>query len=72
MTATTSDAGGFRVLPDYAPVPLSAFGPALNDEHHADHAGAASLFGDDVVRIGHRKPAGSCCGTTTRPGPRPR
>src|SRR5664279_6315935 len=55
MTATTSDAGGFQVLPDYAPVPLSAFGPALNDEHHADHAGAASLFGDDVVRIGHEE-----------------
>ena len=32
MTATTSDAGGFRVLPDYAPVPLSAFGPALNEQ----------------------------------------
>ncbi len=21
--------------------------------HHADHAGAANLFGDDIVRIGH-------------------
>src|SRR6201993_3165972 len=23
--------------------------------HHADHAGAANLFGDDVVRIGHEE-----------------
>lgn len=23
--------------------------------HHADHAGAASLFGDDIVRIGHEE-----------------
>ena len=23
--------------------------------HHADHAGAASLFGGDVVRIGHEE-----------------
>jgi glyoxylase-like metal-dependent hydrolase (beta-lactamase superfamily II) len=109
-------------LPDYAPVPPSAFGPALNDQgyyvgqvernlywvtdgtyqaaflmtpdgvvlfdapptighnlqraideianasgvsnkvrylvhshHHADHAGASSLFGKDVVRIGHEE-----------------
>ena len=109
-------------LPDYAPVPRSAIGPALNDHgyyvgkvernlywvtdgtyqaaflttpdgvvlfdapptighnlqraideiakangvsnkvtyliyshHHADHAGAASLFGKDVVRIGHEE-----------------
>jgi glyoxylase-like metal-dependent hydrolase (beta-lactamase superfamily II) len=109
-------------LPDYAPVPRSAIGPALNDQgyyvgrvernlywvtdgtyqaaflttrdgvvlfdapptighnlqraideiaktngvsnkvtylihshHHADHAGAASLFGKDVVRIGHEE-----------------
>jgi glyoxylase-like metal-dependent hydrolase (beta-lactamase superfamily II) len=107
-------------LPDYAPVPEAAFGPALNEQgyfvgrvernlfwvtdgtyqsaflatpdgvvlfdapptighnlrravdevaaaegigntvthlvyshHHADHAGAANLFGDDIVRIGH-------------------
>ncbi|HET6292493.1 MAG TPA: MBL fold metallo-hydrolase [Kribbella sp.] len=107
-------------LPDYVPVPESAFGPALNEQgyfvgrvernlfwvtdgtyqsaflatldgvvlfdapptighnlrravdevaaaegigntvthlvyshHHADHAGAANLFGDDIVRIGH-------------------
>jgi len=107
-------------LPDYAPIPRSALGPALNDQgyyvgrvernlywvtdgvyqsaflttgdgvvlfdapptiggnlrravdeiaaangvtnrvthlvyshHHADHAGAASLFGGDVVRVGH-------------------
>src|SRR3977135_1563057 len=109
-------------LPDYAPVPRSAIGPALNDQgyyvgkvernlywvtdgtypaafltapggvvlfdapptighnlqraideiakanvgsnkvtyliyshHHADHAGASSLFGKDVVRIGHEE-----------------
>jgi glyoxylase-like metal-dependent hydrolase (beta-lactamase superfamily II) len=115
MTGPVAD-----VLPDYAPVPPSAFGPALNEQgyhvgrvernlfwvtdatyqsaflvtddgvvlfdapptighnlrravdeiaategapnkvthlvyshHHADHAGAANLFGDDVIRIGH-------------------
>ena len=115
MTATTSNASGAPALPDYAPVPPSAFGPALNEQgyyvgrvernlfwitdgtyqsaflvtdegvvvfdapptighnlrravdevaaaegttnkvthlvyshHHADHAGAANLFGDDV------------------------
>jgi glyoxylase-like metal-dependent hydrolase (beta-lactamase superfamily II) len=112
--------GGTEQLPEYAPVPGSALGPALNDQgyvagrvernlfwvtdgtyqcaflatrdgvvlfdapptighnlrravdeiaaaegvpntvthlvyshHHADHAGAANLLGDDVVRIGH-------------------
>lgn len=117
MTATTGEP---QSLPDYAPVPELALGPALNDHgfyvgrvernlfwvtdgtyqcaflatrdgvalfdapptighnlrravdeitaaegvpntvthlvyshHHADHAGAADLFGDDVVRIGH-------------------
>ena len=25
----------------------------VHTHHHADHAGAASLFGKDVVRIGH-------------------
>jgi len=116
-TKTSADA-----LPDYAPVPRSAIGPALNDKgyytgrvernlywvtdgtyqaaflttpegvvlfdapptighnlqravddiarangvsnkvtyliyshHHGDHAGAASLFGKDVVRIGHEE-----------------
>jgi glyoxylase-like metal-dependent hydrolase (beta-lactamase superfamily II) len=111
---------GTLQLPDYAPVPPSALGPALNEQgyhvgrvernlfwvtdgtyqsaflttddgvvlfdapptighnlrravdeiaasegvtnqvthlvyshHHADHAGAANLFGDDVIRIGH-------------------
>jgi glyoxylase-like metal-dependent hydrolase (beta-lactamase superfamily II) len=111
---------GVDALPDYAPVPPSAFGPPLNKQgyhvgrvernlfwvtdgtyqsaflltddgvvlfdapptighnlrraveemaaaegatnkvthlvyshHHADHAGAANLFGDDVIRIGH-------------------
>src|SRR6185437_5441489 len=109
-------------LPDYAPIPRSALGPALNDQgyyvgrvernlywvtdgvyqsaflttgdgvvlfdapptiggnlrravdeiaaangvtnrvthlvyshHHADHAGAASLFGGDVIRVGHEE-----------------
>jgi glyoxylase-like metal-dependent hydrolase (beta-lactamase superfamily II) len=27
----------------------------VHTHHHADHAGAASLFGDDVVRIGHEE-----------------
>ena len=116
-TTTAADA-----LPDYAPIPESSFGPALNDQgyavgrvernlywvtdgvyqaaflttqdgvvlfdapprighnlqraideiarangvsntvtylvhthHHADHAGASSLFGKDVVRIGHEE-----------------
>ncbi|MGN6633932.1 MAG: MBL fold metallo-hydrolase [Oryzihumus sp.] len=120
MTATTADASGAAGLPDYAPVPPSAFGPALTESgyyvgrvernlfwvtdgtylsafmttgegvvlfdapptighnlhravdetaaaegttntvthlvyshHHADHVGAADLFGDDVVRVGH-------------------
>ena len=111
-----------NAMPDYAPVPPSAFGPALNEQgyhvgrvernlfwvtdgtyqsaflltddgvvlfdapptighnlrravdeiaaaegatntvthlvyshHHADHAGAAMLFGDDLVRIGHEE-----------------
>jgi len=39
--------------------------------HHADHAGAANLLGDDIVRIGHVETRGCCCGTTTRPGPPP-
>ncbi len=118
-TATTETA---LSLPDYAPVPASAFGPALNEQgyyvgqvernlywvtdgtyqaaflttpdgvvlfdapptighnlqraideianpngvsnkvtylihshHHADHVGASSLFGNDVVRIGHEE-----------------
>jgi glyoxylase-like metal-dependent hydrolase (beta-lactamase superfamily II) len=111
-----------RSLPDYAPIPESSLGPALNEQgyhfgrvernlfwvtdgtyqsaflatsdgvvlfdapptighnlrravdaataeegttstvthivyshHHADHAGAANLFGDDVIRIGHEE-----------------
>ncbi len=66
-------------LPDYAPIPPSALGPAVNAQgyyvgrvqiasangvsnkvthivyshHHADHLGASSLFGGDVVRVGH-------------------
>jgi glyoxylase-like metal-dependent hydrolase (beta-lactamase superfamily II) len=119
MTVVDGAAGAVS-LPDYAPIPPSALGPALNEQgyhvgrvernlfwvtdgtyqsaflltsdgvvlfdapptighnlrravdemaaaedttnkvthlvyshHHADHAGAANLFGDDVVRIGH-------------------
>jgi glyoxylase-like metal-dependent hydrolase (beta-lactamase superfamily II) len=122
MTAATADASGTPALPDYAPIPPTAFGPALNDQgyhvgrvernlfwvtdgtyhsaflatrdgvvlfdapptighnlrravdamaaeegvtntvthlvyshHHADHSGAADLFGNDVVRIGHEE-----------------
>jgi glyoxylase-like metal-dependent hydrolase (beta-lactamase superfamily II) len=123
-TAASSDSGasGAPALPDYAPVPRSALGPALNDQgyyvgqvqrnlywvtdgtyqsaflttpdgvvlfdapptighniqravdeiaaangvsntvthliyshHHADHAGASSLFATGVVRIGHEE-----------------
>jgi glyoxylase-like metal-dependent hydrolase (beta-lactamase superfamily II) len=120
MTSSSQPADGPAQLPDYVPVPESAFGPALNEQgyfvgrvernlfwvtdgtyqaaflatsdgvvlfdapptighnlrravdevaeaegigntvthlvyshHHADHGGAANLFGDDVVRIGH-------------------
>ena len=120
MTDVSQATAGAVPLPDYAPVPPSAFGPALNEQgyhvgrvernlfwvtdgtyqsaflltddgivlfdapptighnlrravdeiaaaegttnkvthlvyshHHADHAGAANLFGDDVIRIGH-------------------
>ncbi|MDQ1735379.1 MAG: hypothetical protein QOH56_1630, partial [Pseudonocardiales bacterium] len=120
MTAVSRATAGVDALPDYAPVPPAAFGPALNEQgyhvgrvernlfwvtdgtyqsaflltddgvvlfdapptighnlrravdeiavaerttnkvthlvyshHHADHAGAANLFGDDVIRIGH-------------------
>src|SRR5256885_2643309 len=120
---TTSDTTtAAEALPDYAPIPESSFGPALNEQgyavgrvernlywvtdgvyqaaflttqdgvvlfdappsighnlqraideiaradgvrnkvtylvhthHHADHAGASSLFGKDVVRIGHEE-----------------
>ncbi len=122
MTSPASGADSAADLPDYAPIPRSALGPALNDQgyyvgrvernlyyvtdgvyqsaflttgdgvvlfdappsiggnlrravdeiaaangvpstvthlvyshHHADHAGAASLFGGDVVRIGHEE-----------------
>ena len=118
----TSTASGTTNLPDYAPIPRSALGPALNDQgyyvgrvernlywvtdgvyqsaflttrdgvvlfdapptiggnlrravdeiaaangvtnrvthlvyshHHDDHSGASSLFGGDVVRIGHEE-----------------
>jgi glyoxylase-like metal-dependent hydrolase (beta-lactamase superfamily II) len=122
VTSPPSGANGTADLPDYAPIPRSALGPALNEQgyyvgrvernlywvtdgvyqsaflttddgvvlfdappsigpnlrravdeitaangvsntvthlvyshHHADHAGAASLFGGDVVRIGHEE-----------------
>ena len=122
MTSPASGASSAADLPDYAPIPRSALGPALNDQgyyvgrvernlywvtdgvyqsaflttrdgvvlfdappsiggnlrravdeiaaangvsntvthlvyshHHADHAGAASLFGGDVVRVGHEE-----------------
>jgi glyoxylase-like metal-dependent hydrolase (beta-lactamase superfamily II) len=122
MSATSAIESSTRSLPDYAPVPASAFGPALNEQgyyvgrvernlhwvtdgvyqaaflttqdgvvlfdappsighnlqraidevaqadgvsnkvtylvhthHHADHAGASSLFGKEVVRIGHEE-----------------
>jgi glyoxylase-like metal-dependent hydrolase (beta-lactamase superfamily II) len=119
-TATSATPGPADALPDYAPVPESSVGPAVNEQgyhvgrvernlywvtdgvyqaaflttsdgvvlfdappsighnlqraideiaqangvsnkvthlvhthHHADHGGASSLFGKDVVRIGH-------------------
>jgi glyoxylase-like metal-dependent hydrolase (beta-lactamase superfamily II) len=122
VTSPANGAGFTTDLPDYAPIPRSALGPALNDQgyyvgrvernlywvtdgvyqsaflttpdgvvlfdappsighnlqravdevaaaedvsstvthlvyshHHADHAGAASIFGDDIVRIGHEE-----------------
>jgi glyoxylase-like metal-dependent hydrolase (beta-lactamase superfamily II) len=122
MTSPASVASGAADLPDYAPVPPAALGPALNDQgyyvgrvernlywvtdgvyqsaflttpdgvvlfdappsiggnlrravdeiaaangvtnrvthlvyshHHDDHSGASSLFGGDVVRIGHEE-----------------
>jgi glyoxylase-like metal-dependent hydrolase (beta-lactamase superfamily II) len=122
MTSTTTTTTGGAVLPDYAPVPTTAIGPALNDQgyyvgrvernlywvtdgvyvsaflttrdgvvlfdapasiggnlqravdeiaaangvsnkvthlvyshHHADHNGGSSLFGNDIVRIGHEE-----------------
>ena len=122
MTSPAPGVSGAADLPDYAPIPRSALGPALNDQgyyvgrvernlywvtdgvyqsaflttadgvvvfdappsiggnirravdeiaaangvtnrvthfvyshHHADHGGAASLFGGDVVRIGHEE-----------------
>jgi glyoxylase-like metal-dependent hydrolase (beta-lactamase superfamily II) len=122
VTSPASGAGSAADLPDYAPIPRSALGPALNEQryyvgrvernlyyvtdgvyqsaflatpdgvvvfdappsignnlrlaideiaaangvtnrvthlvyshHHADHAGAASIFGGDVVRIGHEE-----------------
>src|SRR6266536_1596494 len=82
-----TDPASAETLPDYAPIPPSALGPAVNEQgyfvgrvehnlqraideiaaangvsnqvtylvyshHHADHIGASSLFGRDVVRVG--------------------
>ena len=122
VTSPASGADSAAALPDYAPIPRSALGPALNEQgyyvgrvernlycvtdgvyqsaflttrdgvvlfdappsighnlrravdeiaaangvsnrvthlvyshHHADHAGAASLFAGDVVRVGHEE-----------------
>jgi glyoxylase-like metal-dependent hydrolase (beta-lactamase superfamily II) len=122
VTSPASGASGTADLPEYAPIPPSALGPALNEQgyyagrvernlywvtdgvyqcaflatadgvvlfdappsiggnlrravdqvtaadgvtnrvthlvyshHHADHAGAASLFGGDVTRVGHQE-----------------
>src|SRR4051794_2571215 len=139
MTTTPpAGASSTPTLPDFAPIPPSALGPALNDQgfyvgpvernlywvtdgvytsaflttpdgvilldapasiggnlqravdqvaaengvsnqvthlvcshHHADHLGAASLFGDDVVRIGHAETGRLLAGyeDPTRPAP---
>ena len=38
--------------------------------HHADHQGASSLFGGDVVPASAtRRPGDYCCATTTPPAP---
>ena len=65
MTSPATGASGADALPDYAPVPRTALGPALNDQGyhvgrvernlHADHTGASSLFEGNVVRIGHQE-----------------
>jgi glyoxylase-like metal-dependent hydrolase (beta-lactamase superfamily II) len=122
MTSPTSGASGAPILPDYAPVPRTSLGPAVNDQgyyvgrvernlywvtdgdyhsaflttrdgvvlfdappsiggnlrravdqvaaadgvsntvthlvythHHSDHAGGSSVFGRNVVRIGHEE-----------------
>ena len=39
--------------------------------HHADHAGASSLFGRSITRIGHEERESCCCVTTTPQGPHP-
>ena len=43
----------------------------VHSHHHADHVGASSLFGKDVVRIGHEETDACCCATTIRPDRRP-
>ena len=42
----------------------------IDTHHHSDHAGASSLFGSNVVRIGHEEARRPRCGTTTRPNRR--
>src|SRR2546429_8298108 len=137
MATPTTGAPSATDLPDYAPVPQSAYGPALNDQgyyvgrvernlywvtdgsyqsaflttkdgvvlfdappsiggnirravdeiasangvsnkvthlvyshHHADHAGASSLFDKNVIRMDRRRPSVCCCGITTPRGRR--
>jgi len=75
MSSADTRPGDAADLPDYAPIPNSALGPALNEQdyqververiyavthliyshHQAEHGGAASLFGRDVVRLGHEE-----------------
>ncbi len=62
MTSPTTGAASAPALPDYAPVPRSALGPALNDQGYCVgrvernlYAGASSLFDRNVVRIGHEE-----------------
>jgi glyoxylase-like metal-dependent hydrolase (beta-lactamase superfamily II) len=79
-------------LPDYAPIPRPAFGPALNEQgyyeiaaangvsnkvtyliyshHHADHAGAASLF-DKNVGEGRSQGDAEAAGARQRPDQAP-
>jgi DNA-binding MarR family transcriptional regulator len=76
-------AGDTSSMPDYAPVPATICadrwtgwrGQGNGEQgdasglftHHTDHASAAKLFSDEVVRIGTRTLAGCSFATTTRP-----
>src|SRR6266540_7217114 len=62
VTSPTTGAASAPALPDYAPVPRSSLGPALNDQGYCVgrvernlYAGASSLFDRNVVRIGHEE-----------------